>query len=169
MPPLGHDDKSESDDEMLDAQKSPKPPIKSGQLSLFKHQKEHESQKQDTSATVYIQDPKSMQSVPKPTEVDTKPEKIFQIRMSPSGFVAMIDNFDEAYRQVIRDMRFGGFLHLQVTELPRDLCKWLADIFDPYSVTLYMPPNKRIEITPMDMHLPLALPIDRRKVEGVLW
>ena len=39
------------------------------------------------------------------------------------------------------------------------------DIFDPYSVTLYISPGKRIEITPMDVHSTLALPIGGRKVE----
>ena len=62
-------------------------------------------------------------------------------------------------------MGFGGFLHLQVTELPGDFCKWLVNKFDPYSVTLYISPDKRIEITPMDVHLTLALPIGGKKVE----
>ena len=62
-------------------------------------------------------------------------------------------------------MGFGGFLHLQVTKLLEDLCKWLVDRFDPYSVTLYISPDKRIEITSMDLHLTLALPIGGRNVE----
>jgi len=139
MPPSGHDDESESDDEVLvkrmkkikqptksrpkkiqvrskkrvkaqlekkkeDVQKTPKPPIKSGQLLVFKHKKEQKSLKKDTSATVRVEEPKSMQSVPKPVEGDTKTKKIFQTRMSPSGFVAMIDNFNEVQRKTIRDM-----------------------------------------------------------------
>ena len=48
---------------------------------------------------------------------DTKHKKIFQSRMSPSGFVSMIANFNEAQTKAIQDMGFGGFLHLQVTEL----------------------------------------------------
>ncbi|KAJ8429061.1 hypothetical protein Cgig2_025050 [Carnegiea gigantea] len=79
--------------------------------------------------------------------------------MSPSGFVAMIENFNEAQRQAARDMGFEGFLHLQVPELPGGF------IFDPYLVTLYMFADKKIEITPMDVHLTLALPIGGRKVE----
>ena len=54
---------------------------------------------------------------------------------------------------------------MQVIELPGDLCKWLVDRFDPYSVTLYISKHKRIEITPMDMHITLALPIGGKKVE----
>ncbi|KAJ8421747.1 hypothetical protein Cgig2_028802 [Carnegiea gigantea] len=37
--------------------------------------------------------------------------------------------------------------------------------FDPYLVTLYISPDKRIEIISMDVHLALALPIGGRKVE----
>ncbi|KAJ8426967.1 hypothetical protein Cgig2_015220 [Carnegiea gigantea] len=117
------------------------------------------------SANVLVKGPKFMQSVPKPAEGDTKSKKIFQTRMSPSGFVGKIDNFNEAQRKATQDMGFGGFLHLQVTELPGDLCKWLVDRFDPYSVTLYISLDKRIEITPMDVHLTLALLISGRKVE----
>ncbi|KAJ8433441.1 hypothetical protein Cgig2_017401 [Carnegiea gigantea] len=163
MPIPGHDDESEYDDEVLvkrikkikqvtksrpkqmqvrskksvNAQaekkqvvkKGSKTPVKSGQLSVFKHKKEHRSLKKHTR------------------------------------FVAMIDNFNDSQRQVIRDMVFRGFLHLQVTELPGDLCKWPVNIFDPCSVTLYISPDKRIEITPMNVHLPLALPIGGRKIE----
>ncbi|KAJ8434352.1 hypothetical protein Cgig2_019979 [Carnegiea gigantea] len=173
MPPPRHDDEYESDDEVLAqaekekqvVQNSQKTPVKSRRLSVFKYAKEHKSLQKDISATVRVQDPKSMQYVPKPAEVDTKPKKIFQTKISPLGFVAMIDNFNQAQRRAIRDMGFGGFLHLQVTELPRDLCKWLVDRFDPYSITFYMSPDKRIKITPMDVYLILALPIGRRKVK----
>ena len=70
----------------------------------------------------------------------------------------MIDNFNEAQRKAIQDMGCGGFLHLQVTELPGKLCKWLVDKFDAYSVALYISPDKRIEIKLMDVHLTLARP-----------
>ncbi|KAJ8423773.1 hypothetical protein Cgig2_034197 [Carnegiea gigantea] len=109
--------------------------------------------------------PKPVQLVPKPAEGDTKHKKIFQSRMSPSGFVGMIAHFNEAQTKAIQDMGFGGFLHLQVTELPGKLCKWLVDRFDPYSVTLYISLNKMIEIAPMDVHITLVLPIGGRKVE----
>ncbi|KAJ8424624.1 hypothetical protein Cgig2_034190 [Carnegiea gigantea] len=152
-----------------DVQKSAKPPVKSAQLSVIKYKKEHKSLKKKQhvkkSAVVTIEGPKSVQSVPKPVEGDTKHKKIFQSRMSPSGFIGMIANFNEAQTKAIQDMGFGGFLYLQVTELPWDLCKWLVDRFDSYSVTLYISPDKRIEITPMDVHITLALPIGGRKVE----
>ncbi|KAJ8442154.1 hypothetical protein Cgig2_015495 [Carnegiea gigantea] len=168
MPPPGHVDESDADDEVLvkrikkikegtksrpkklqlrpkkyvtsqpekkeDVKKSPKPPVKTAQLSVAKHKKEHKSLKKkqhvQKSATVPVEAPKSVQST-----------------------------------KAIQDIGFGGFLHLQVTELPGDLCKWLVDRFDPYSVTLYISPDKRIEITPMDVHITLALPIGGRKVE----
>jgi len=53
-------------------------------------------------------------------------------------------------------------LELQVIELPMELCKWLVDKFNLYSLTLYISSDKKIEITPMDMLLTLALPIGRR-------
>ncbi|KAJ8426429.1 hypothetical protein Cgig2_021036 [Carnegiea gigantea] len=176
MPPLGHVDESDSDDEILvkrikkikegtkstpkkiqlrvkncvksqpekkgDVKKSPKPPVKSDS-----------SQPQVRAISA------------KPCRGDIKHKKNFQSTMSPSGFVGMIAHFNDAQTKAIQDIRFGGFLYLQVIELPGDLCKWLVGIFDPYSVTLYISPDKRIEITPMDVHITLALPIGGRKVE----
>ena len=77
----------------------------------------------------------------------------------------MIKKFNEVKRQAMRNIGFRGLLHLQVSELSRDSCKWLIDSFDPYSVTLYISPDKKIKITPMDVHLTLALPIGERKVK----
>ena len=62
-------------------------------------------------------------------------------------------------------MSFGRFLELQVIEVPGDLCKWFVGNFDPYSVTLQITTEKKIQITPMDIHLTLALLISGRKVE----
>ncbi|KAJ8425259.1 hypothetical protein Cgig2_033491 [Carnegiea gigantea] len=147
-PSLGHNDESESDHEVLgqpekkeDVRKSLKPP-----LSVIKHEKEQKSLKKkkdvQKSAIVPVEGPKSMQYVPKPAEEDTKSKKIFQTRMSPSEFVGMINNFNDAQRKAIQDMGF-----------------------DPYSITFYISPDKRIEITPMDVHLTSALSIGGRKVD----
>ncbi|KAJ8447534.1 hypothetical protein Cgig2_031147 [Carnegiea gigantea] len=160
MPPPGHDNECDYDDEVLvkrikkikqaskskpkqkqmrskkcaraqaykerqPIQKSPKTPAKHGQLSILQHQQQHKSPKQHASTTIRVQDPKSVQSVPKPGEADTKPIKIFQTRMSPLGFVAVIEKF----------------------------------------IILYISPDKKIETTPMDMHVTLTPPIGGRKVE----
>ncbi|KAJ8435148.1 hypothetical protein Cgig2_018976 [Carnegiea gigantea] len=77
--------------------------------------------------------------------------------MSLARFVAMIEKFNEAHKQAIRDMGFAEFIELQVTELLGVLCKWLLHDFDPYLVTMYIAPKKKIEITPMNVHLILAL------------
>ncbi|KAJ8424130.1 hypothetical protein Cgig2_008327 [Carnegiea gigantea] len=121
MSPPGHVDESDSDDESQpekkqNVKKSLKPPVKSAQLSVTKHKNEHKSLKKkqhiQKSAAVPIEGSKSVQSVPKPAEGDTKHKKIFQSRMSPSGFVGMIAHFNEAQIKAIQDMGFGGFLHL---------------------------------------------------------
>jgi len=100
-----------------------------------------------------------------PAETDTKYKKIFHTRMSPARFVTVIDKFNDARKQAIWDMGFGSFLKLQVTRLPGDLCKWFLVNFDPYSVTLYIATEKKIEITQMDVHLTLARSIGGRKVK----
>ncbi|KAJ8436462.1 hypothetical protein Cgig2_018595 [Carnegiea gigantea] len=154
MPPPGHVDESDSDDEVLvkrikkikegtkskpkkmeltvkksaksqpgkkeDVKKSPKPPIKSAQLSVIKHKKEDKFLKKkqhvQKSVVIPVEGPKFMQSVPKPAKGDTKHKKIFQSRMSLSGFVGMIAHFNGAQTKAIQEMGFGGFLHLQKVE-----------------------------------------------------
>ena len=74
--------------------------LRCGQLSVIKHKKQQKFLKKkehvQKSADVPVEGPKSVQSVPKLTDGDTKHKKIFQSRMSPSGFVGMIANFNEA-------------------------------------------------------------------------
>ncbi|KAJ8444887.1 hypothetical protein Cgig2_015233 [Carnegiea gigantea] len=115
-----------------DVQKSPKPLVKSAQLSITKYKKEHKSLKKkqhvQKSAAVPVECPKSVQSVPKPAEGDTKHKKIFQSRMSPSGQ---------------RQYKIWGLEDSSI------------DRFDPYSVTLYILRDKRIDITPIHWHSPL--------------
>ena len=53
-----------------DVKKSPKPPVKSAQLSVTKHVQK--------SAVLPIEGPKSVQSVPKPAKGDIKHKMIFQ-------------------------------------------------------------------------------------------
>ncbi|KAJ8425283.1 hypothetical protein Cgig2_025824 [Carnegiea gigantea] len=192
MLPPSHLDESDSDDEVLvktikkrregtksklkkmelrsqpgkkeDVKKSSKLPVKSAQLLVTKHKKEDKSLKKkqhvQNSAVIPVEGPNA-----KPAERDTKHNKIFQSRMSSSGCIGIIAHFNEAQTKAIQEMGFEGFLHLQVTELPGDLCKWLVDRFVPYSITLYISKEKRIEITLMDVHITLALPIGGKKVE----
>ncbi|KAJ8436763.1 hypothetical protein Cgig2_021293 [Carnegiea gigantea] len=150
IPPPGHVDESESDDEVLmkrmkkikqrtksrlkkmqlrakkyvksqpekeDVQKSPKPPVKSGKLSVIKHKKEQKSLKKkeyvQKSAVVPIEGPKSMQSVPKLAEGDTKHKKIFQSRMSPSEKLQKLENegcLDEYSRKAMRGSKLDDNL-----------------------------------------------------------
>ncbi|KAJ8444081.1 hypothetical protein Cgig2_025082 [Carnegiea gigantea] len=121
-----------------DVQKSPKPPVKSAQLSVIKHKEEHKFLKKkqhvQKSATVPVEGPKSVQLVPKPAGGTQSTRRSFN---------------QECHHR----------------ELPGDLYKWLGDRFDPYSVTLYISLDKSVEITSIDVHLTLALPIGGRKVE----
>ncbi|KAJ8435804.1 hypothetical protein Cgig2_024787 [Carnegiea gigantea] len=165
IPLPGHVDELDSDEKVLmERIKTIKEGTKSRPKKMQLRAKKCVNSKPEKKKDVQ-KSPKPPVKMPKPAKEDTKHKKIFQSRMSPSGFVGMIANFNEAQTKAIQDMGFGGFLHLQVAELPGDLCKWLVDRFDPYSVILYISLDKRIEITPMDVHITLALPISGRKVE----
>ncbi|KAJ8423530.1 hypothetical protein Cgig2_030025 [Carnegiea gigantea] len=124
MPPLGYVDESDSNDEVLvkrikKIKEGTKPRPKKMQLRVKKCVKSQPEKKENVKKSLKppVQSPKSVQSVPKLVEGDIKYKKIFQSRMSSSGFVRMIAHFNDAQTKSIQDMGFGGFLHLQVTEL----------------------------------------------------
>ncbi|KAJ8420836.1 hypothetical protein Cgig2_027299 [Carnegiea gigantea] len=172
MPPHWHKDESDSEGEVLvkrikKIKQASKPRSKQIQMSVLGHKLKREagypgkSKKSCKAWTTLSFAICLTKEIPEIAKAGTKPKKIFQTRMSSSWFVALIENFNKAHRQAIHDVGFGGFLHLQVTELLGDLCKWLVDSFDPYLVTLYITADKKIEITPIDVHLRIG----GRKVE----
>ncbi|KAJ8429647.1 hypothetical protein Cgig2_009293 [Carnegiea gigantea] len=120
MPPYGHGDETEFKDK--------------GLMKRIKKTK----QASKPRLHVGVPDP----SLCKNVQIDTKCKKIFQTKMSPLGFVAMTNKFNEAQKRAILDV---------VIELPRDLYKWLVNNFDTYSVTLYITTEKKIEITQIDV------------------
>ncbi|KAJ8446456.1 hypothetical protein Cgig2_010078 [Carnegiea gigantea] len=119
MPPHWHKDETNSADEVLkkknrarakakkerkSVQKCPSH-AKRGQLSVVQHDHEKKSPKQQANTSIGVQDLKPVQNL---TETETKHKEIFQSRMSPAGFV--VDKFNKAQKQAIRDMGFRGFL-----------------------------------------------------------
>ncbi|KAJ8440385.1 hypothetical protein Cgig2_019374 [Carnegiea gigantea] len=159
MPPPGHDDEPNSDDEVLVkrikkvkqasksrpkqiqirsktcawaqadkerqvVQKSPKTPIKHGQLSVLQHEQQHKSTKTARASTTTLFKTPSLCNLCQNLERQTQNLKRY----------------------------FRPECHHQ-------------DSFDPYPVTLYISPDNKIETAPMDVHLTLACPIGRRKVE----
>ncbi|KAJ8420011.1 hypothetical protein Cgig2_017486 [Carnegiea gigantea] len=118
MPPPGHVDELVKRIKKIKEGTKSKPKKMELRLLVTKHKKEDKSLKKkqhvQKSAAIRVEGPKSVQSVPKSVEGDTKHKKTFQLRMSPSGFVGMIAHFNEAQIKAIQEMGFGGFLHLQV-------------------------------------------------------
>ncbi|KAJ8445956.1 hypothetical protein Cgig2_003832 [Carnegiea gigantea] len=114
MPPPRHDDESESDDEVL-VKRMKK--IKRGTKSR----------------------PKKMQVRSKKC-VKAQPEKKVDVQKTP--------------KPPVKSGQLSVIKRKKRTKIPEE-----------EGVTLYISPNKRIEITPMDVHLTLAVLIDGRKVE----
>ncbi|KAJ8441255.1 hypothetical protein Cgig2_000628 [Carnegiea gigantea] len=118
--------RAKAEKERKSVQKSPGP-TKQGQLFVVQHDNQKKPPKQQVNTNTTVQDSKLVQ---KPAEPNTKHKKILQTRMSPVGFVAMIDKFN------------------------RDI------------VTLSIAAEKKIGVTPMYVHLTMALPISGRKVKA---
>ncbi|KAJ8431372.1 hypothetical protein Cgig2_008836 [Carnegiea gigantea] len=137
IPPPRHVDESESDDEVLVKRiKKVKQGTKSRPKKMQLRAKIIKHKKEQKSL-------KKKQLIQKSVAVPVEGPKSMQSVPKPS------------IKNVI----------IRVTELPGNLCKWLVDRFDPYSVTLYISTDKRIEIIQMDVHITLVLPIGVRKVE----
>ncbi|KAJ8426316.1 hypothetical protein Cgig2_011987 [Carnegiea gigantea] len=150
MSPHGHDDESDSEDEVLVKR------IKKIKQASKPKSKQIQMRSKKCARAQAEKERQAIQKNPK------SPIKHGQLSVL---FVAMIENFNEAKRQATCDIGFGGFLQLQVTKLLGDLCKWLVDHFDRYSVMLYISADKKIKIPPIDVHLTLALLINGRKIK----
>ncbi|KAJ8421482.1 hypothetical protein Cgig2_010240 [Carnegiea gigantea] len=133
MPPPGHVDESDSDDEVL--------------VKRIKKTKEGTKSR-----------PKKMQLRAKKC-IKSQPEKKEDVEKSPKRPIKSAQLLVTKHKKEHKSLKKKQ--HVQKTAaVPVEGSK-----FDPYSVTLYISPDKRIEITPMDVHIALTLPIGGRKVE----
>ncbi|KAJ8446930.1 hypothetical protein Cgig2_016472 [Carnegiea gigantea] len=153
MPPLGHVNESDSDDEVL---------VK----RIKKKKRRNKVQAKENATEGKKSQPEKKEDVkksPKP------PIQIAQLSVTKHKkehkSLKKKQHVQKSAAVPVKGPKSVQSVPKPVTELPGDLCKWLVDKFDPYSVTLYISPDKRIKITPMDVHITLALPIGGKKVE----
>ncbi|KAK9705142.1 hypothetical protein RND81_07G036000 [Saponaria officinalis] len=82
--------------------------------------------------------------------------------MSPAGLFNFIkENPSNEQLQAIKNIGFGGLLHLQTDSIPGQLAYWLASSFDPYKSSLM---DEHLPIQYIDIHIALGIPIGPRVV-----
>ncbi|CAL5424782.1 unnamed protein product [Camellia sinensis] len=59
-----------------------------------------------------------------------------QLRISLKSIVELVNRFNEAQKQEVIDIGFGGLLGMKCTRIDHDLCTWLVQNFDPNSSSL---------------------------------
>ncbi|KAK9682347.1 hypothetical protein RND81_10G066900 [Saponaria officinalis] len=83
-------------------------------------------------------------------------------RMSPAGLYNFIkENPSNEHLQAIKNIGFGGLLHLQTDTIPGQLAYWLASSFDPYKSSLM---DEHLPIQDVDIHIALGISIGPRVV-----
>ncbi|KAJ8420015.1 hypothetical protein Cgig2_020041 [Carnegiea gigantea] len=91
-------------------------------------------------------------------KIKRKKVKEFINQMSPKGLQQLIQNLNDKQKEGIREIRFGGFLHLQADIIPEKLVVWLVWNFDTCSCSLPLA-NGRMRVTERDVHVMLGLPM----------
>ncbi|KAJ8420428.1 LOW QUALITY PROTEIN: hypothetical protein Cgig2_014307 [Carnegiea gigantea] len=83
--------------------------------------------------------------------------------MSPKGLRQLIKNLNDKQKEDIREIFFGGFLHLQADIIPEKMCGWsgtFTHVFAPYHLRFCSLPltNGAMKVTEHDVHVMLDLP-----------
>ncbi|KAJ8421372.1 hypothetical protein Cgig2_025255 [Carnegiea gigantea] len=92
----------------------------------------------------------------KPKAKKSKPKE-FNNRMSPKGLRQLIEKLNDKQKEVVKEIGFGGFLHLQLDMIPGKLAVWLVRNFDTCSYSLPLT-HGRFKVTEHDVYMTLALP-----------
>ncbi|KAJ8421428.1 hypothetical protein Cgig2_018795 [Carnegiea gigantea] len=88
----------------------------------------------------------------KPKTKERKPKE-FNNRMSPR----LIEKLNDKQKEALKEIGFGGFLHLQLDMIPGKLAVWLVRNFDTCSCSLPLT-HGRFRVTEHDVYMILALP-----------
>ena len=59
-----------------------------------------------------------------------------QLCISLKSIVELANRFNEAQKQEVIDIGFGGLLGMKCTRIDQDFCEWLGQNFDPDSSSL---------------------------------
>ncbi|KAJ8421688.1 hypothetical protein Cgig2_009480 [Carnegiea gigantea] len=92
----------------------------------------------------------------KPNAKKSKPKE-FNNRMSPKGLRQLIAKLNDKQKEAVKEIGFGGFLHLQLDMIPGKLAVWLVCNFDTCSCSLPLT-HGRFRVTKHDVYMTLALP-----------
>ncbi|KAJ8441396.1 hypothetical protein Cgig2_009104 [Carnegiea gigantea] len=92
----------------------------------------------------------------KPKAKKSKPKE-FNNRMSPKGLRQLIKKLNDKQKEVVKEIGFGGFLHLQLDMIPGKLAVWLVRNFDTCSCSLLLT-HGRFRVTEHDVYMTLAFP-----------
>ncbi|KAJ8420524.1 hypothetical protein Cgig2_024955 [Carnegiea gigantea] len=77
--------------------------------------------------------------------------------MSPKGLRQLIEKLNDKQKDAVKEIGFGGFLHLQLDMIPGKLAVWLVRNFDTCSCSLPLT-HGRFRVTEHDVYMTLALP-----------
>ncbi|KAJ8444074.1 hypothetical protein Cgig2_030931 [Carnegiea gigantea] len=77
--------------------------------------------------------------------------------MSPKGLRQLIEKLNDKQKEAVKEIGFGGLLHLQLDMIPGKLAVWLVRNFDTCSCSLPLT-HGRFRVTEHDVYMTLALP-----------
>ena len=97
------------------------------------------------------------------TERDSRQKQFnsLKTRSSPRLLVSSLQKMNDKQKKFIKDIGFGCLFDLNIVSLPQYLSYWLVDQFDPNKCCLVMANGGELEITEIDVHITLGLPMGK--------
>ena len=83
-------------------------------------------------------------------------------RCSSSRFLKLCNKLPAEKLDVVRDLQFGGLLHLNCKEIRHNICIWLIAHFNVGFRRIDITSHKRYDLTTADVGLVFGLPTTRR-------
>ena len=79
-----------------------------------------------------------------------------QVRISLKAIVDIVNRCNEAQKQAVIDIGFGGLLGLKCTRIDHNMCQWLVQNFDPDTCSLTVH-GRHLRLTCEEVHVLLGI------------
>ena len=90
---------------------------------------------------------------------------VLETRCRPFHLHKIIQNLTQAQKEAVKEIGFGGLLHLQVQKNPTKMMPWLVERFDTSSRMFEINDRKAFLLTPLDVYDVFCIPMHGKKVD----
>ncbi|XP_071937567.1 uncharacterized protein [Coffea arabica] len=85
-------------------------------------------------------------------------KQAYRFRCTPAKFLKFVGRIDGAKIAAIKEIGFGGLLEIQCHILPKDICTWLVNNFNPTHSYIQLESGRVLHVTSEDIVKALEIP-----------